>query len=111
MIKTDGGKSLKKGFDCWMVKWLFNSAKVDMSKVDMPKLVDDFQKTFGGEVNALPELEAFKKAGGKLLIVQGKADTIVPAEYAKDYYKTLCDKSGSFENTASFGLGLDGFEG
>ena len=100
--ESDGGKSLKKGFDCWMVKWLFNSAKVDMSKVDMPKLVDDFQKTFGGEVNALPELEAFKKAGGKLLIVQGKADTIVPAEYAKDYYKTLCGKSGGFENTASF---------
>lgn len=40
--------------------------------------------------------------GGKLLVLQGKIDTIVPASYICDWYSALCKNTGSFEKTRDF---------
>ena len=45
------------------------------------KKVEDL---FAGDCNALPNLETFNKLGHKLIIIQGKLDTVVPARMPRN---------------------------
>lgn len=99
---ADNGKSLKNGFDDWMSAWFFRRANIDPSKVDLHKYAIEFKKRFSQDTDAAPNLGKFRKYGKKLLIIQGKIDTIVPAEYIKDWYKLLCKNTGSTEKTLEY---------
>lgn len=98
---ADGGKTLKKGFGCWIIEWTLGRG-ADITKADMRKFMLKMEDEFAAEANVSPNLEKFKKRGGKLLIIQGKLDTIVPAEYVKEYYAELCKKNGGPAKTAEF---------
>lgn len=98
---ADNGKSLKGGFVDWMSEWFFRKSGVDASKVDLHSYARDFGKRFAA-ANAAPNLGKFRKLGGKLLIVQGKIDTIVPADYIREWYGLLCENVGSVPKTAEF---------
>lgn len=98
---ADNGKSLKGGFGDWMSEWFFRKSGVDASKVDLGSYARKFGKRFAS-ANAAPNLGKFRKLGGKLLIVQGKIDTIVPADYIREWYGLLCENVGSVPGTAEF---------
>ena len=65
---------------------------------DLKKVEDLFAK----DSNALPHLENFKTLGHKLIIVQGKLDSVVPAQYVKEYYDTVVARNGGIEKTRDF---------
>jgi feruloyl esterase len=49
-----------------------------------------------------PDLEPFRKAGGKLLMYTGTADPLVPFQDAVHYYERVVEKQGSQEKTQTF---------
>lgn len=99
---ADNGKSLKWGFGDWMVQWFFKKNKIDPSDIDLHRYAVEFKKRFSPTADVAPNLGKFRARGGKLLILQGKIDTIVPASYICDWYSALCENTGSFEKTRDF---------
>lgn len=99
---ADGGKSLLKGYTGDWIYPMALGAAYSVPDVtfngDLKKVEDLFAK----DCNALPNLEAFGKLGHKLVIIQGKLDTIVPAQYAKEYYDTVASRNGGIEKTKDF---------
>lgn len=49
-----------------------------------------------------PDLTRFRDRGGKLLIVHGLADQLIPAEGTIQYYQRLMQRMGGLERTAQF---------
>jgi feruloyl esterase len=49
-----------------------------------------------------PDLEPFKRKGGKLLMYTGTADPIVPFQDAIHYYERVIEQQGSLQETQSF---------
>lgn len=99
---ADNGKSLLKGFTG---DWVYPMALGDAYSVPDVNFDDDFKRIealFAADANALPNLDQFKKLGKKLLIIQGKLDTVVPPQYVKDYYDTLTERNGGLEQTRTF---------
>ena len=99
---ADGGKSLRKGFTG---DWIYPMGLGASYSVPNVNFDDDLKKVedlCAKDCNALPNLEAFSKLGHKLLIIQGKLDTVVPAQYAKTYYDTLVSRTGGPEKTRGF---------
>ncbi len=95
---ADGGKTLKKGFPCWFPKWVYGE-KINDKNFDLNDYFLKLENMFAEDMNALPNLKPFFEKGGKLLILQGKLDTIVPAEYVKEYYRELCNNIGGYQKT------------
>ena len=93
-----GGKTLKKGFPCWFPKWVYGE-KINDKNFDLNDYFLKLENMFAEDMNALPNLKPFFEKGGKLLILQGKLDTIVPAEYVKEYYRELCNNIGGYQKT------------
>ena len=53
--------------------------------------------------NALdPDLEKFKKSGGKMIMWHGSADPLVIPKQSMNYYNSVVDKMGSHQNVNSF---------
>jgi feruloyl esterase len=99
---ADKGKSLRKGFTG---DWIYPMTLGDAYSVADVNFDADFQKVedlCAKDCNALPNLDRFKKLGHKLIIIQGKLDTVVPAQYVKEYYDTLTSRNGGIENTRNF---------
>ena len=67
---------------------------------------DDFKafvETIRDDVDAAStDLDAFAKRGGKLMIVSGLADRIVPTETARDYCEALVKRYGGIKGVDSF---------
>jgi len=60
-------------------------------------------KIASGTMNAInPDLSAFQKHGGKLLMYHGWSDQNVPPLSTIDYYKSVLDKVGSGPKTAEW---------
>jgi dienelactone hydrolase len=55
--------------------------------------------TYGGDN---PDLSSFGKRNGKLLIVHGWADQLVPAQETIAYYRAVADRMGGAETIANF---------
>ena len=49
-----------------------------------------------------PDLEAFRRRGGKLLIYQGQADALVPPSGTIDYYNAVREAMGGQRRTDRF---------
>ena len=49
-----------------------------------------------------PDLSAFRDSGGKLLILQGLSDNIIPPEGIINYYKNIRDLMGDYKTTSKF---------
>ena len=99
---ADKGKSLLKGYTG---DWLYPMALGAAYSVPEVNFEGDLKKVedlFAKDSNALPNLERFNKLGHKLVIIQGKLDTVVPAQYVKEYYDTAASRNGGIEKTRDF---------
>jgi feruloyl esterase len=99
---ADGGKSLLKGFTGDWIYPMALGAAYDVAGVSFDGDLKKVEDLFASDCNALPNLEDFKKLGHKLVIIQGKLDTVVPAEYVKQYYDTVASRNGGIEKTRDF---------
>ena len=99
---ADGGKSLLKGYTGDWIYPMALGAAYSVPDVDFDADLKKVEDLFAKDCNALPNLENFKKLGHKLIIVQGKLDTVVPAQYATEYYDTVTSRNGGIEKTRDF---------
>lgn len=98
----DNGKSLLKGYTGDWIYPLALGAAYSVADVNFDGDLKKVEDLFARDSNVLPNLENFRKLGHKLLIIQGKLDTVVPAQYVKEYYDTVTARNGGIEKTRDF---------
>lgn len=86
----------------YLFKWVFGANK-DLLTIDFGKDIDTYTAALGPYLNAEnPDLDRFKKRGGKLLMMSGSADSCVPYHASLDYYERVAERLGSLEKTTDF---------
>ena len=99
---ADNGKSLTKGYTGDWIYPMALGAAYSVPDVNFDSDLKKVEDLFAQDSNALPNLESFNKLGHKLIIVQGKLDTIVPAQYVREYYDAAASRNGGIEKTRDF---------
>lgn len=67
------------------------------------KEIDGYLREYAPEFNACsPDLAAFAKRGGKLIMVAGWEDQTIPPAPIVDYYERVCRKDGGIERTKEY---------
>ncbi|MCF0174291.1 MAG: tannase/feruloyl esterase family alpha/beta hydrolase, partial [Bacteroidales bacterium] len=61
-----------------------------------------FYNTVSQEMSATPDLSGLRKRGGKLLIMHGLDDDMVPPGCSMRYYEDVCKAEGGYEKAAEF---------
>lgn len=100
---ADGGKSLLNNSS--IADWIYPmglGTAFNASRVNFDEDLKKVEAMCATDCNALPNLEQFVKLGRRLLIVQGKLDTVVPSQYVKEYYDTLAAHNGGLAKTRDF---------
>lgn len=86
----------------YLFKWVFGAAK-KLDDINFGADIDTYTAALGPYLNAEnPDLGAFEKRGGKLIMTSGSADSIVPYHATLDYYERVIAHFGSLEKTQSF---------
>lgn len=86
----------------WCLKW-FLGQNIDPMKLDMQRDFDAFAAACGPLLNAEnPDLNRFRRHGGKLLIFSGTEDCIVPYHAAMDYYERAAAHNGGIDSLREF---------
>ncbi|MFA6960979.1 MAG: tannase/feruloyl esterase family alpha/beta hydrolase [Opitutaceae bacterium] len=86
----------------YLFKWVFGANK-NLADINFGADIDTCTAALGPYLNAEnPDLTAFEKRGGKLLMISGTADSIVPYTATLDYYERVVEHVGSLEATRSF---------
>lgn len=86
----------------YLFQWVFGKDK-DLNTIDFGKDIDTYTAALAPVLNAEnPDLSPFEKRGGKLLMVSGSADSVVPYHATLDYYERVIEHFGSLEKTQSF---------
>lgn len=86
----------------YLFKWVFGHAK-KTADIDFGADIDAYTAALGPYLNAEnPDLSAFAKRGGKLLMLSGSVDSVTPAHVSIDYYERVIEHFGGLENTRSF---------
>jgi feruloyl esterase len=78
-----------------IVRIAFNDPNLDWQKFDLDKDMPLIDKAVGYVDAVSPDLSAFKKNGGKLLLTHGWADTGITPENTIWYYDSVLHKMGS----------------
>jgi len=99
---ADRGKSLLKGYTGDWIYPMALGAAYSVADVNFDCDLRQVEDLFAEDCNVLPDLDKFRKLGRKLIIIQGKLDTIVPAQYAREYYDAVAARNGGREPTRSF---------
>jgi feruloyl esterase len=99
---ADKGKSLLKGYTGDWIYPMALGAAYSVPDVTFDGDLDKVEDLFAKDSNALPRLENFKTLGHKLIVIQGKLDTVVPAQYVKEYYDTVASRNGGIEKARDF---------
>jgi feruloyl esterase len=81
-----------------IVRIAFNDANLDWHTFDLDKDMPIIDKAVGYVDSVNPDLSAFKKSGGKLLLTHGWADTGITPENTIWYYESVLDKMGKNES-------------
>lgn len=77
-------------------------AAVSLADYDVARFRDvrgDFQLM---QEASNPDLEGFAARGGKMILMQGQADVIIPPSQTTHYYETAVRTAGGLENTRKF---------
>ena len=83
-------------------RWILGK-DFDFMKFDFHKDLQEALKQLGPVLDAdSPDLAAFKARGGKLLVVGGSMDAIIPYTGFMEYYRKVIDAQGSLEETMQF---------
>lgn len=83
-------------------RWLWGK-DFDFSKFDFHKDYNEAVEKLSPILDATDsDLNAFKNRGGKLLLLSGSVDVLIPYEDTKNYYEQVVKKMGGLENTFPF---------
>lgn len=86
----------------YLFKWVFGADK-KLEDINFGTDIDTYTAALGPYLNAEnPDLGAFEKRGGKLVMMSGTADSIVPYTATLDYYERVIERTGSLEKTQAF---------
>jgi len=97
------GASLKDSDgNLYLFHWVFGKTK-PLTEIDFGRDFATYTAALGPYLNAEnPDLSAFEKRGGKLIMILGTADQIVPYHASIDYYERVIEHFGSLEKVQSF---------
>jgi feruloyl esterase len=83
-------------------RWVYG-LDFDFRKFDFDKEMEQVDAILASILNANnPDLEPFRKSGGKLLMYTGTSDPLVPFQDAVHYYEQVVEAQGSMEKTQTF---------
>ncbi len=86
----------------YLFKWVFGAGK-KLEEINFGADIDTYTAALGPYLNAEnPDLSAFEKRSGKLIMISGSADSIVPYHATMDYYERVVGQMGSLEKVQSF---------
>ncbi|MCK6489418.1 MAG: tannase/feruloyl esterase family alpha/beta hydrolase [Planctomycetes bacterium] len=86
----------------YLFHWVFG-AQQDLLKLDWNADIDRYLAALGPDLNAEDDdLGRFRDHGGRLLMVSGSADPIVPYHATLDYYERLVERAGSLAAAQAF---------
>jgi feruloyl esterase len=86
----------------YLFKWVFGAEK-KTDDVDFGADIDTYTARLAPYLNAEnPDLSAFRKRGGKLVMTLGTADSVVPYHASIDYYERVAAKLGGLDEARSF---------
>jgi len=86
----------------YLFKWVFGADKT-LSEINFGADIDTYTAALGPYLNAEnPDLSAFGKRGGRLIMLSGSADSCVPFHASLDYYERTAKVCGGLEKLRSF---------
>lgn len=86
----------------YLFQWVFGRGK-DHMQINFAEDMDTYTAALGPYLNAeKADLSDFEKRGGKLIIITGSFDSIVPYHATLDYYERVIESSGGLEQAKSF---------
>jgi len=86
----------------YLFRWIFGK-DYDFTCFDFEKDTMRADETLGEILSATDaDLSQFQEQGGKLLMLHGTADPIIPYTQTMDYYDKVVEKQGSLEKTMDF---------
>ncbi len=86
----------------YLFKWVFGAEK-NLDDINFGTDIDTYTAALAPYLNAEnPDLSAFEKRGGKLIMTLGTADSVVPYHASLDYYERVIERLGGLEKVQSF---------
>ena len=86
----------------YLFQWV-TEKNIDYNAINFDGDIDAYTRKLGVYLNAEnPDLSKFRARGGKLLMVSGTADSVVPFHATLDYYERCAEKAGSMEQLQEF---------
>ena len=86
----------------YLFKWVFGADKKP-EEIDFGADIETYTAKLAPYLNAEnPDLGAFEKRGGKLVMTLGTADSVVPYHASLDYYERVIERFGGVEKVQSF---------
>jgi feruloyl esterase len=86
----------------YLFNWVFGPNK-NLAEINFADDIDKYTAALGPYLNAEnPDLAAFAKRGGKMIMLSGSADSCVPYHATLDYYERLAERCGGIEQARSF---------
>lgn len=86
----------------YLFKWVFGAEK-PLEEINFGADIDAYTAALAPFLNAEnPDLSAFAKRGGKLIMTLGTADSVVPYHASLDYYERVIERFGGLEKVQSF---------
>ncbi len=86
----------------YWARWVFGDPHWDWRTFDWDRDLDYAQRRMETVDATDPDLGAFRRRGGKLLLYAGWADAVVPASDTTAYYEAVQQASGGPDTTATF---------
>lgn len=86
----------------YLFNWVFGKDK-KLEDINFGADIDTYTAKLAPYLNAEnPDLSAFKKRGGKLIMTLGTADSVVPYHASIDYYERVIERIGGLDQAQSF---------
>ena len=86
----------------YLFHWVFGKDK-KLEDINFGADIDTYTARLAPYLNAEnPDLSAFAKRGGKLIMTLGTADSVVPYHASIDYYERVIDRLGGLDKAQSF---------
>lgn len=86
----------------YLFQWVFGKDK-PLEDIDFGADIDTYTAKLAPYLNAEnPDLSAFAKRGGKLIMTLGTADSVVPYHASIDYYERVIERMGGLDKAQSF---------
>ncbi|GAT32408.1 feruloyl esterase [Terrimicrobium sacchariphilum] len=86
----------------YLFKWVFG-AKKPLGEINFGADIDTYSAALGPWLNAEnDDLSAFAKRGGKMIMMAGSVDSVVPCWASIDYYERVATREGGLEKAQEF---------